>query len=42
MQTFFKYLQRFAPMLMCALPVQAVADPPKIVQIGYNGPVPGL
>ena len=21
MQTFFRYLQRFAPMLMCALPV---------------------
>ena len=36
MRTFFKYLQRFAPMLMCALPIQAVADAPKIVQIGYQ------
>jgi sulfonate transport system substrate-binding protein len=36
MRTFFKYLQRFAPMLMCALPVHAVADAPKIAQIGYQ------
>ena len=36
MRTFFKCHQRFAPMLMCALPVHAVADAPKIVQIGYQ------
>ena len=37
MQTFFRCVQRFAPILMCTLPLQAVADAPKIVQI-----VPGL
>ena len=26
MRTFFQYVERFTPMLLCALPVHAVAD----------------
>jgi hypothetical protein len=32
MQAFFQCVQRFAPILGCALPVHAVADAPRIVQ----------
>jgi hypothetical protein len=32
MQVFFQWVQRFAPILGCALPVHAIADAPRIVQ----------
>ena len=36
MRAFLQCVQRFASILMCALPVYAVADAPKIVHIGYQ------
>jgi sulfonate transport system substrate-binding protein len=36
MRAFLQCVQRFASILMCALPTYAVADPPKIVHIGYQ------
>src|SRR5271165_400473 len=36
MQAFLQCVQRLASILICALPVYAVADAPKIVHIGYQ------
>ena len=36
MRAFLQCVQRFASILMCALPVYAVADVPEIVHIGYQ------
>src|SRR5271166_4792076 len=36
MQAFLQCVQRSASILICALPVYAVADAPKIVHIGYQ------
>jgi hypothetical protein len=36
MRAFLQCVQRFALILMCALPIYSVADAPKIVHIGYQ------
>ena len=36
MGVFLKYVQRFASILMCTLPVYSFADAPKVVHVGYQ------